>query len=110
MNASCIFIHTLSGEKVPAWRGPQGHYLLHPTERDAQLEIAEDLIEKLLQFRDGERDFEDAIGVEDFIEAVIAYDDGTFVDAGGNRYGPWELQRGGVRNPSSRKKAPLPPF
>jgi hypothetical protein len=110
MNAYCIFIHTLGGEKVPAWRGTQGHYLLYPTERDAQLEIAEDLIEKLRQFRDGERNFEDAIGMVDFIEPVIAHDDGTFVDAEGNRYGPWELQQDSVRSPSSRKKAPPPPL
>jgi hypothetical protein len=91
MTAYCIFMDTVCEGKIPAWRNESGGFLLHPTERDAQLEIADEVLERLLQFQQGERDFEDALTVEDFIELVTTRDDGTFVDLEGNSYGPWEI-------------------
>ena len=49
------------------------------------------IMERLFQFQQGERDFEDILTIEDFIEPVTTRDDGTFVDLDGNSYGPWEI-------------------
>ena len=94
MTAYCIFIHTVCEGKSPCWRIESGGFLLHATEREAQLEIADDLMERLLQFQQGVLDFEDAITIEDFIEPVTTRDDGTFVDSVGTVYGPWEFLKG----------------
>lgn len=91
MTAYGIFIDTICEGKIPALRNESGGILLHATEREAQLEIADDVMERLLQFQHGERDFEDALTIEDFIEPVTTRDDGTFVDLEGNSYGPWEI-------------------
>jgi len=77
--------------KIPAWRNETGGFLLHSTEREAQLEIADYTMIRIRQFQQGERDFEDAFTVEDFIEPVTTRDDATFVDSGRNSYGPWEI-------------------
>ena len=82
---------TVCEGKIPAWRNTTGGFLLHTTEREAQLEIAGYTMIRIRQFQQGERDFEDAFAVEDFIEPVITRADGTFVDLDGNSYGPWEI-------------------
>ena len=82
---------TVCEGKIPAWRNESGGFLLHPTEREAQLEIADYTMIRIRQFQQGERDFEDAFTVEDFIEPVITRDDATFADLGENSYGPWEI-------------------
>ena len=82
---------TVCEGKIPAWRSDSGGFLLHPTDREAQLEIADDVMERLFQFQQGEQDFEDALTVEEFIEPVTTRDDGTFVDLGGNSCGPWDI-------------------
>ena len=101
MTAYCIFIYTVCEGKSPCWRNESRGFLLHATEREAQLEIADDLMERLLQFQQGERDFEDALTVEDFIEPVITRADGTFVDLDGNSYGPWEIFEASASLPQS---------
>ena len=91
MTAYCIFMDTVCDGKIPAWRTETGGILLHSTEREAQLEIADYTMIRLRQFQQGERDFEDALTVEDFIEPVTTRADGSFVDLDGNSYGPWEI-------------------
>lgn len=91
MSAYCIFMDTVCEGKIPAWRNESGGILLHATERHAQLEIADYTMIRIRQFQQGERDFEDAFAVDDFIEPVTTRNDGTFVDLGGNFYGPWEI-------------------
>ena len=54
---------------------------------EAQREIADDVIEKLQQFLDGERDFDDATAIEEYILAVDHYPDGSICDEEGNRFG-----------------------
>lgn len=93
MNAYCIFMDAICEGKIPAWRNESGGFLLHSTERQAQLEIADYTMIRIRQFQQGERDFEDAFAVEDFIEPVTTRKDGTFVDLEGNSYGPWEIAR-----------------
>ncbi|MEO8617077.1 MAG: hypothetical protein ABI600_18200 [Luteolibacter sp.] len=45
------------------------------------------MITGLQQFLDGERDFEDAVTVEEYIVEVDVFPDGTMVDADGNVFG-----------------------
>ena len=51
-------------------------HLLFRTECDAQLEIADRMITKLGEFAEGERDFEDAITIDEHVIAVIRRGDG----------------------------------
>jgi hypothetical protein len=89
MTAYCIFMNTVCEGKIPAWRNETGGILLHSTEREAQLEIADYTVIRIRQFQQGERDFKDAI--EDYIETVSFRGDGTFCDFEGTSYGPWEI-------------------
>jgi hypothetical protein len=43
---------------------------------------------RLQLFRDGEREFEDAITVEEFVVPVTVQPDGKIVDEAGNCFGP----------------------
>jgi hypothetical protein len=45
------------------------------------------MITRLQQFLDGERDFEEAVTVEETIVEVEVFPDGTMVDAEGNCFG-----------------------
>ncbi|MDR3459474.1 MAG: hypothetical protein P4N60_18760 [Verrucomicrobiae bacterium] len=72
---------------IPAWHDAQGRPAVYPTLEAAQREIADDVMEKLRQFLDGERDFDDALTVEDYILPVEVLPDGTILDADGNRFG-----------------------
>ena len=87
--------------KTPAWRNESGGFLLHPTEREAQMEIADYSMIRIRQFQHGDRDFEDALTVEEFIESVTTRDDGTFVDLDGKSYGPWEILEASASLPQS---------
>lgn len=63
-------------------------YLVFDTELEAQKEIADDLMTRLQQFMDGERDFDDAMTVEEYIVPVTVHPDGVIVDEAGNRFDP----------------------
>ncbi|WP_162470342.1 hypothetical protein [Opitutus terrae] len=52
---------------VPTWRDENGFPIAYESRREAEIEIAEMLIEHLRQFLVGERDFEDACTTGDFI-------------------------------------------
>lgn len=54
------------------------------TELEAQREIVDHAMTRLRQFLDGERDFEDAMTVEEYIVPVSVEDDGTITDEAGN--------------------------
>lgn len=43
---------------------------------------------RLQQFLDGEREYEDAISVEEYIVPVTLYSDGKIVDEDGRYFGP----------------------
>jgi len=60
---------------------------IFPTELEAQREIADYMITRLQQFLDGERDFKDAVTVEEWVVEVDVLPDGTIVDADGNVFG-----------------------
>ena len=72
---------------MPTWRDEHGVIVTYATEREAQIEIAEMLIEQLRQFLAGERDFGDASTTGDFILPVEVWPDGTIETEDGRRFG-----------------------
>ncbi len=73
-----IFINTFFEGPVPSVTEPflDGHggevegVCVFPTEREAQLEIVDAMMIRLQQFIDGERDFEDAVTLEEYVVEV----------------------------------------
>jgi hypothetical protein len=85
--AFAIFEETFFQGMLPTWRDENGFIVTYATEREAQTEIAEMLIEQLKQFLAGERDFDDASTTGDFILPVQVYPDGTIQTEDGRRFG-----------------------
>ena len=83
----CIFIDTVCEGRIPAWHNDNQMPVVYPTLEAAQREIADDLIERLGQFLEGERDFDDAMTVEDYILPVTVLPDGSILDEEGNLFG-----------------------
>lgn len=51
-------------------------HLLFPTEREAQMEMADRMMTKLEEFIDGERDFDDAVALDEHVLEVVRRGDG----------------------------------
>jgi len=85
--AYCIFLDTVCEGRIPAWHDETGVPIVYPTVEAAQREIADDVMEKLRQFLAGERDFDDAMTVEDYILPVDVLPDGSILDKDGNSFG-----------------------
>ncbi len=87
----CIFVDTLCQGAVPNVKDSDPDDVergcIFPTELEAQREIADYMITRLQQFLDGERDFEDAVTVEEYLVEVEVFPDGTMIDAEGNVFG-----------------------
>lgn len=66
------------GEGMPCW---------FATETEAQREIAEHMVMRLRQFIDGERDFYDAIRIEEYVIPVNVLTDGSVIDKDGRHFG-----------------------
>ncbi len=87
----CIFINTLFEGAVPSVyeSGVDDHpnaserLCLFTTELEAQREIADFMMTRIQQFLDGERDFQDAITVEEYVVEVEVLPDGSIVDPDG---------------------------
>jgi hypothetical protein len=86
-NGYCIYIRTFCQGPVPVVTEDKGKYVVFETEVDAQREIVDYAITRLQQFLDGERDFEDAIEVEEYVVAVTVQPDGTLIDEDGRHFG-----------------------
>ena len=86
-SAYSIFIPTICQGTIPAWHDETGYPVIYVTELEAQREIAEDCIERLRQFLANERDFEDAMTVEDFILPVDVWPDGSISIEDGRVFG-----------------------
>lgn len=67
-------------------RDENGFPVVYPTKNAAEREIAEDCIERLQQFLAGERDFTDAMFVEEYVVEVRRFDDGSITDEDGNTF------------------------
>ena len=83
----CIFINTICQGRIPAWHDEHLMPVIYPTLEVAQREIADDVMEQLHQFLAGERDFDDAMTVEDYILPVDVLPDGSILDENGNHFG-----------------------
>jgi hypothetical protein len=84
--AFCIFIETVAEGSVPAVRDGDDLPCVFSTRQEAEREIADNLITRLQEFIDGEREFEDAMTVEEYIVEVDVHPDGSIVDAEGNHF------------------------
>jgi hypothetical protein len=76
----CIFVNTLRDGSVPAERDRDGHLIVYATEIDAQREIADIIIGRIHEFLLGERDFEDAMTLNEFVAPVDLFPDGSAGD------------------------------
>jgi len=85
--AFCIYITTVCEGPVPSVRDGAGKPYIFKTEIEAQREIADNAMTRLQEFIDGERDFDDAMTVEEYVVPVDVYPDGSIVDADGNHFG-----------------------
>ena len=83
----CIYINTFCQGPVPVVSDDNG-YVVFATELEAQKEIADNAMIRLRQFLDGERDFDDAITVEEYVVPVTVHPDGIITDEAGNCFGP----------------------
>ena len=83
----CIYINTYCQGPVPVVSDENG-YVVFETELEAQREIVDNLQIRLEQFMDGEREYEDAITVEEYIVPVTVHVDGTITDEDGRCFGP----------------------
>lgn len=83
----CIYINTFCQGPVPVVSDENG-YVVFETELEAQKEIVDNQMTRLQQFLDGERDFEDAMTVEEYIVPVTIHPDGVIVDEDGRSFGP----------------------
>jgi hypothetical protein len=83
----CIYINTFCQGPVPVVSDDDG-YVVFATELEAQKEIVDNQITQLQQFLDGERDYEDAIEVEEYVVPVTVHPDGKIVDEDGRCFGP----------------------
>jgi hypothetical protein len=75
-NGFCICIETLCEGDVPLVSDGDGDYVIFETELEAQREIVDHQMTRLQQFLDGERDFEDAMAVEEYVVPVTVHPDG----------------------------------
>lgn len=84
----CIYINTLCQGPVPVVSDCV-RYTVFETELEAQKDIADDMMTRLQQFLDGEREFEDAITTEEFVVPVTVHPDGTITDECGRCFSPF---------------------
>jgi len=83
----CIYISTFCQGPVPLVSDEDG-YVVFETELEAQKEIVDYQMTRLRQFLDGEREYEDAITVEEYVVPVSVHPDGVIVDEDGRCFGP----------------------
>jgi hypothetical protein len=86
-NGFCIYINTFCQGPVPVVSDENG-YVVFETELAAQREIVDNLQIHLQEFLDGEREYEDAITVEEYVVPVTIHPDGTITDEVGRCFGP----------------------
>ncbi len=74
-----VYIHAVGEGRVPLVRDESGKPYLFSTERAAQLDIAHSLVLKLQEFIDGpgDRTFNDAIEVEEYVQKIGILPDGS---------------------------------
>jgi len=87
-NGFTIYINTFFQGPVPVLTGDDEKFIVFETELEAQKEIVDNAMIRLQQFLDGERDYDDAITVEEYVVPVTVHPDGSFTDEAGKCFGP----------------------
>ena len=87
-SAFCIYINTLIEGVVPSVWTDTGLPLVYKTRHEAEIDIAELMMDRLQEFMDGNRDFDDAMTVEEYIVEVGVFADGSIGDEDGNYFTP----------------------
>ena len=87
-NGFTIYINTFCQGPVPVLTDGDEKFIVFETELEAQKEIVDHTMIRLQQFLDGERDYDDAITVEEYVVPVTVHPDGSFTDEAGNCFGP----------------------
>lgn len=82
----CIYINTLFQGPVPVEFDELDNFVVYASELEAQKEIAEFTIERLRDFLNGEREFDDAITVEEYVVPVDVFPDGSITDGNGRHF------------------------
>ena len=82
----CIYIDTVFQGPVPTVFNENDKLCIFATEAEAQREVVENAIIRLAQFLGGERDFDDALTVEEYVVEVDLLPDGSIMDADGNHF------------------------
>lgn len=85
--AFCIYINTLVDGPVPSIRNGDGYPFVFATRNEAEREIAENAMDRLQEYLDGEREFDDAMTVEEYVVDVVVYPDGSISDEDDNFFG-----------------------
>lgn len=83
----CIFLDTFFQGPTLAVTENENSPCVFATEADAQREIVDNMMIRLQEFLDGERDFDDAITLEEYVVSVTVLSDGSVVDEGGRCLG-----------------------
>ena len=83
----CIFLDTVCEGSVPAITDGAGKIVVFESENEAQREIVDHAMIRLQQFLDGEREFDDAMTVEEYVVPVTILPDGTITDEEGKQFG-----------------------
>ena len=87
-NGFCIYMDTFFQGPVPTVSDGDDRYVIFNTELEAQREIVDYQMIRLQQFLDGERDFDDAVTLQEYVVAVTVHPDGAITDEAGNCFGP----------------------
>lgn len=82
----CIFINTFFQGPVPTLFDETDSVYVFATKAEAQREIAEYTVVRLQQFLNGERDFDDAVTIEEYVVKVEVFPDGSIIDANGSHF------------------------
>ena len=83
----CIYITTVCEGPTPIEWKERNMPVVYPTLAEAQRVIVEDAIERMEQFLAGQRDFDDATTIEEYIMEVNVFPDGSIRDNNGNYFG-----------------------
>ncbi|MCU0792354.1 MAG: hypothetical protein MUE42_05790 [Opitutaceae bacterium] len=82
----CIFINTLFQGTTISVHDGNDLPVIFSSEREAQLEIVDFHMTRIQEFIDGERDYDDALEIEEYVMPVTVLPDGVVVDECGRQY------------------------
>jgi hypothetical protein len=83
----CIYINTLLHGATPSLRTDNGNLFVFQSRKEAEREIAENMMTKLQEYMDGQREFDDAVTLEEYVVDVTVQPDGSVTDKNGNLLG-----------------------